>query len=69
MKYLGAAVFSIAVLIAWICREEGVLRMRKWLHNEDPKEHRKKEYKGLIIAWVIITIAVFIYVAFFWELH
>ena len=41
------------------------MRMRKWLHNEEPKDKRKKEYKGVLIFWALATIAAFVYVAFF----
>ena len=65
MKYLGVIFFSTALLVVLLCRREGILRMRKWLHNEDPNEKRKKEYKGILFLWVIATIIALLYVIIF----
>ena len=56
MKYLGVAGFSIVILIIGVLRTESVLRFRKRLHGENPKEYRKKSYIPAIAVWIIGTV-------------
>ena len=63
MKYLGVAGYSIVILVIGVLRTEGVLRTRKRLYGENPKEHRKNSYIPVIVVWIIGTV-VFAYLVF-----
>ena len=65
MKYLGALIFSAIIWPIMISRAETVLFWRKRIHKEEPKDYRKKQYKGMLVFWAIATLAAFVFVIFF----
>ena len=67
MKYLIALGCSVVLLLGFILREEILLKMRDFLHDEDPKEKRRKDYKVMLIIWSLFTVAIFILFIFFVE--
>jgi len=78
VKYLFACLLSIISLLIAIGRIEGHMPWRtlmqmlpsndkkEWNDNEK-REYRKKEYKGVIIFWAITTVAAIIFVIFFFD--
>ena len=64
-KYLVALIISLLILPVLISRIETIMFWRRFTNQTVPKDYRKKEYKMLLIFWLIFTIAVFIYYIFF----
>ena len=65
MQYIGSALLSVFLLIQLIAKDEAMLSVRKRVHNENPKEHRKMRFTITLILWAVVTVGWFIYLIFF----
>ena len=66
MKYIIAAILSGALFLGLHSPAITINSWDKVLYNrEKPKEKRKREFKIITIIWAILTVAMFVYVAFF----
>jgi len=66
MKYLLALALSGMIFLGMIGPPITIRFWHKLLYNkEETKEQKKRDYKIGIAIWAVLTISLFIYVAFF----
>ena len=67
MKYFATLAFSVVLLIGFMVRANFMAVLRSFIHKIELEKDKKSQFSGLIIFWAISTIALFVFVIFFFE--